>query len=160
MTIKAILAHDDKNGIGKNGSMPWPHNKEDMKWFRDQTRWGIVVMGRKTWESIGSVSLKDRYNIVISSSPEFIKGNPDEIFSGDLMTYLHEKERQAPHRKIWVIGGANIYEQCIPFCDNLYLSHIKGDYDCDTFVNLEKYTQRFVKISEKNIGNTTFSVWI
>ncbi|MCV6900975.1 dihydrofolate reductase, partial [Escherichia coli] len=53
--------------MGYKGGLPWPHNSEDMKWFKESTRGDVVVMGRKTWESIGKKPLPKRKNIIISS---------------------------------------------------------------------------------------------
>lgn len=81
MTVNAILACDTEHGIGKNGGLPWPHNPADMKWFADNTRDGVVVMGRKTWDSLGNMRLKGRVNVVLSGDVASVKGNPDVAFS-------------------------------------------------------------------------------
>ena len=132
MSVNAILAMDSNMGIGWENSLPWPHNKKDMKWFRDCTNGHVVVMGRKTWESFGCKPLPNRTNIVISSrKPE---GDPDVWYSGDMNMILEELEEDYPGLHIFVIGGANIYRQALPFCDKLYITQMKGVYKCDTFM--------------------------
>lgn len=162
MTINAILAHDDKYGIGKNNDMPWERNAADMKWFRDCTLGHVVVMGRKTWESIGSKPLKNRINVVVSNQqfPPPKDGGPDHVLSGDtihgirtLLAHLY------PDLKIWIIGGANIYKQTLSHCANIYLTHIPGDYDCDTFVPINEYLSGYAKLANKKQDGLTFSIW-
>lgn len=157
MTVNAILAHDDKYGIGKNGKLPWPHNAADMKWFRESTNKGVVVMGRKTWESIGSTKLPNRVNVVVSGSE--VEGTPDEKYSGDLRSLIKSLKLQYADRKIWIIGGANIYEQTLPLCDSIYLTHIPGDYDCDAFVPMDKFLDGYLPMAKKNQAGLTFSIW-
>ena len=64
--MKAILAADADWGIGKDGTMPWPHNSDDLKWFKECTIDSTVIMGRKTWDSLPFKPLSDRQNIIIS----------------------------------------------------------------------------------------------
>ena len=131
MSVNVILAADDNFGIGNENSLPWDKNKKDMAWFREKTMNGIVLMGRKTWESIGSKKLKDRTNVVVTSRE--LEG-PDFTTSGDMLEILTEIKRRYLDRDIWVIGGAEIYFQTIPLADKLYLTTIRGRYTCDTYV--------------------------
>jgi dihydrofolate reductase len=157
MTVNAILAHDDKYGIGKNGGLPWPHNESDMKWFRDCTLGHVVIMGRKTWESIGSKNLPNRINIVISRSK--LQGTPDSVYYGELHTLIKMVKTEYPDLKIWIIGGADVYKQTLPLCDNIYLTHIKGDYGCDATVPLDKYLHDYTEIKKNEQEDLTFSIW-
>lgn len=160
--INAILAHDDKWGIGKNNDLPWERNAADMKWFRDCTIGHVVVMGRKTWESIGSKPLSKRVNVVVSNQqfPDPKNGGPDHVLSGDvsqgIRTLLNDLY---PDLKIWIIGGANLYKQTLSHCDNIYLTHIAGDYSCDTFVPMNEYLTDHVKLANKKQDGLTFSIW-
>lgn len=157
MTVNAILAHDDKFGIGKDGKLPWPHSPADMKWFRDCTNGHVVVMGRKTWESIGSKKLPNRTNIVVTRSR--IEGNPDGVYYGDMSALINMIRKDYPDLKTWIIGGADIYKQALPYCDNIYLTHIKGDYNCDAFVPLRDYLIGYAKMANKEQDELTFSIW-
>ena len=65
--IRGILAHDKECVIGKDGGLPWPKNSEDLKWFKECTEHSIVVMGRKTWESL-PFKLPNRDTVVVTSS--------------------------------------------------------------------------------------------
>lgn len=160
--VNAILACDIKHGIGKNGGLPWPRNDADMKWFAENTRGGILVMGRKTWESIGCVGLKGRINIVLSCSPELVGGTPDMIKcsgSGDIGRLLQNIEHEFPGKTVWVIGGAEVYNQALPFCKNLYLTKFKEEYDCDAFVD-KTLLQPFTKLAgDAQSEACSFSIW-
>jgi dihydrofolate reductase len=162
MTINAILACDTQYGIGRNGGLPWPHNPADMKWFADNTRDGVVVMGRKTWDSLGNMRLKGRVNVVLSSDVESVKGNPDIAYSvgpNEMQKLLQNLEMEYPTKKIWIIGGGEIYRQALPFCNNLYLTKFKESYDCDTFINSNQLKVFQQLTSEKQSDECSFSIW-
>ena len=102
MTLALIAAHDDNLVIGKDGDLPW-HIPEDLRYFMRKTKGHPLVMGRKTWESIGSMPLKDRENIVISRS-----GNWDNatVFKSldEALEYLKDRDL------VYIGGGSGIYQ--------------------------------------------------
>jgi dihydrofolate reductase len=155
--INAIVACDINNGIGKSGALPWPHNAEDMKWFRDNTEGGIVVMGRKTWESIGCRKLPRRKNLVITNSK--IYGDYDMKYYGNMQKVLQNIQSDNPYANVWIIGGGEIYSQALPFCDRLYLTKFKDKYECDTFLDPEQLKPFIRLINSKNSDVCSFSVW-
>lgn len=104
--IAAIVAMNQDRIIGKDGGLPW-HYPEDLKRFKRKTIDGTIIMGRKTWESIGSKPLPGRRNIVISRNPlanvecyNSIERAIDQVDGG-----------------IWIIGGGLIYNSALKFCD-------------------------------------------
>jgi dihydrofolate reductase len=157
MTVNAIIAHDDKYGIGKNGGLPWPHNPADMKWFRDCTNGHVVVMGRKTWESLGNKKLPNRTNIVVTRSD--LNGAPDGKYYGEMTNLIQMIKMEYPDLKTWIIGGADIYKQALPFCDNIYVTKVPGDYKCDTFVPIQEYLVGYAKMAKKEQDGLEFSIW-
>lgn len=157
MTINAILAHDDNYGIGKNGGLPWPNNPADMKWFKECTSGHIVVMGRKTWESLGSKKLPNRTNIVVTRSD--IEGNYDGKYFGEMTKLIQLLKLEYPDLKTWIIGGADLYKQSLPFCDNIYITKVSGTYDCDTFVPINDYLIGYNEMAKKKQDGLTFSIW-
>lgn len=162
MTINAILACDTEYGIGKNGGLPWPHNPEDMKWFAENTRDGVVVMGRKTWDSLGNMRLKARVNVVLSSDGASVKGKPDVVFSvgpNEMQKLLQNLEMDYAPKKIWIIGGGEIYRQALPFCNNLYLTKFKESYGCDTFIDKQQLLSFQRLSSDKTSEMCSFSIW-
>ena len=142
--INIILACDNKFGIGKDNSLPWNFS-EDMKYFKrltefsdDFSKKSCVIMGRKTWESIPNNYLKNRANIVISRNKD-IKGNEKIIFFDSLIFAINYSKEN--FNNIWIIGGSEIYNQSFNYylVDNIYLTKIDNDFDCDKFIELPKY---------------------
>lgn len=132
MIVSLIAAVDSKNGIGLNGIMPWGHIKDDMQFFRSTTTGYPVIMGRVTFESLGSKPLPKRKNIVISSSInneiKYDNLSFDNSFEDVLSKLLLEKYNQ-----IFIIGGESIYKKALDYADRVYLTHINKDYNCDRF---------------------------
>lgn len=160
MSINIILATDTKGGIGKNNGLPWPHAPSDMKWFRENTKNGVLVMGSNTWKSIGSQRLPNRVNIVVSHQTKF-DGTPDCIWSGAMTDILSGCQDKYQDQKIWVIGGANIYHQAIPLCDHIYLTKFDDTYECDRFVDLNEILKKMYLMATKRSeeDKCTMSIW-
>lgn len=138
--INIIAAMGKNRVIGKDNKLPW-HISDDLKNFKKLTSGNVVVMGRKTFESIGK-PLPNRVNIVISSSMPETEGI---IVCHDIPSAL-EKARSY-NKEIFIIGGATIYQQTIPWADRMYLSYVKGDYDGDAF--FPEYDESKWKIDHK-----------
>lgn len=140
--IKVIFAKTYDGGIGLNGKMPWPHLKEDMKHFRNSTLKQAVIMGRITYESLGSVPLLGRHNIIVTSS-ETIAG-PCAALSGtwELARSLDEaieKARDQGFDEVWVIGGKRLFEEAIPRASVVSITTIHPDvYHGETDVKLDR----------------------
>lgn len=139
MSINLIVAFDSKRGIGLNGDIPWKI-KDDLKYFKEKTVNSTVIMGRRTWESIGSKSLPDRENIIISKT---LRGTVDGQFSvytslnNALKYILSQNVGLLNLKKIFIIGGQELYSESLYYFNNLidsiYITEIKGDYKCDKF---------------------------
>ena len=131
--IKCIVAIEGSGGIGYCGHMPWPKLSRDMKWFRELTTGGVVVMGSKTWASIGKL-LPGRINVVISS----------RIVAGANLTYddpivaLADLGERFVGRDIYVIGGSQLYDSVMSLVQEFYVTHISRDYVCDRFFDIDK----------------------
>lgn len=115
--------------IGKDGTLPW-HLSEDLKLFKAHTSGNIVIMGRKTFDSIGR-PLPNRRNIVVSKSIQ-----EDEKAAG--VEYFPDLDHalaaaQEGDGRIFIIGGASIYHQMIERADRLYISLVDGDFEGDTY---------------------------
>lgn len=138
MTVNAILACDINFGIGNEGDLPWPKNPRDMLWFREHTKGHVVVMGRSTWESIGSKPLPGRVNVVVTSKD--LKG-PEFTMHGEMKDIIDTVKSRYKEQDVWVIGGADIYKQAIPYCDKLYLTTINKSFECDKYVEADIITK-------------------
>ena len=135
--ISAIVAVDNNWGIGYNGDL-LEHIPEDLKYFKELTTGHVVVMGRKTWDSLPQKPLKDRLNIVISRQP---RGPLGEMAFTISMGEVKICFALSGNDKEWfVIGGGSIYQELLPFCDRVYVTKIYKDHDnVDTyFPNLDK----------------------
>ena len=131
MKIKLIAATDLHYGIGKNGSLLFKI-PEDLRLFKQLTAGNIVLMGRKTFESIGCRPLPDRINIVISSTKNY--ENDGAITFDNLETVVECSEQHFPDKDLYIIGGGQIYEQGIKYADEVILTKYNKLYeDADTY---------------------------
>lgn len=153
--IKAIMAVDEAWGIGKKGTLPWPANKEDLKQFKDKTTGHIVVMGSKTWKDpCFPAPLKNRENMVVTNDPWRYPG-ADFYLHMNIADQIKEIDAR-DDRDVWIIGGAKVIEQCWDIIEEFHLTIIKGNYDCDTKlnVNINEFTIIDSTITNENIYYT------
>jgi dihydrofolate reductase len=115
--------------IGRDGGIPW-RLPEDVAHFKELTVGHAVVMGRKTWASIPDRfrPLPDRRNVVVTRSPDWSAGGAERVSSVEAALEL-----LADERRVYVIGGAEIYAVALPYADELLLSEIDLDVAGDTF---------------------------
>lgn len=123
--VSIIVAIAQNGTIGDKNSLLW-HIKEDMRFFRTTTSGHPVIMGRKTFESLGSKPLPKRTNIVITRA--------DREFEGALTAHsLEEAIRMAGEdEEIFVMGGAQIYSDALSVVDRMYITVVERDYEGDT----------------------------
>jgi len=135
MSVYLIAAMDDCGGIGKEGNLPW-RSSMDLQFFKHMTKGQIVVMGRKTYESLPNGPLPDRINWVVSrNGPEGFDGKVHWFQSLEAMLG-HYFCSCADQKELWVIGGAEIYRQAIywPCLDGIVRTWFKTKVeDCDAF---------------------------
>ncbi|HMK27635.1 MAG TPA: dihydrofolate reductase [Chitinophagaceae bacterium] len=160
MTISFVVAAATNNAIGKDGKLPW-HLPNDMKHFKNIT-WGMpIVMGRKTFESLGR-ALPGRKNIVITRQPGWktegaiaVKNIDDALFVA----------RETDAKEIMVIGGGEIYKTLFDKAHRIYLTRVEVEPEADTFfpaLHPEKWqlmSQQDHEADEKNAYNYSFQVW-
>lgn len=124
-TIKIISAMGERGEIGYNNDLPWKPIKEDLKEFMIATMEDTLIMGRRTWESIGKQVLPGRKMVVVSRnrvrmpSGHYWCKTPEEAF------------KRFPDA--WVIGGSSLYAHALSIANEMLLSHIKGIYDADRY---------------------------
>lgn len=131
--IRHMVAIDNKRGIAKDGLQPWKL-PTDENYFREQTKLygGVVLMGRKTFEVIGA-SLPGRQNFVLTRDREFDAEGINVIHNLD--AFLDE------HPEVWIVGGAELYEQTLTRASELYITEIQEDFGCSTFYpRFDKFT--------------------
>jgi dihydrofolate reductase len=123
MKIILIVAKTQKNVIGLNNQMPWKLNR-DMQFFKETTTHHTILMGRKTFQSLGK-PLKNRNNWVLSKEKNTINQENITLFSS-VKDALETAENQGI-KNLFVIGGSQIYTQTLPFADELLITHIKDN---------------------------------
>jgi dihydrofolate reductase len=129
MAFKAIAAMSLNRVIGSGNKLPW-HLPEDFKWFKQMTTGHVLVMGRNTFASIGK-SLPNRTTIVLSRNGQLLQIPGVQTFQS-----IEELDRYAAAntgRGIFICGGAQIYEQLLPRCSDLYLTLVKREIEGDAF---------------------------
>ncbi|MDQ0162784.1 dihydrofolate reductase [Bacillus alveayuensis] len=135
--ISFIFAMDRNRLIGQNNQLPW-HLPADLKYFKNMTMGHKIVMGRKTFESIGR-PLPGRENIVLSTNRHFHPEGCQVFYSMDeFLTFANKHQEE----EIFVIGGANIFEKLLPYADRLYITEIDEQFTGDTYFppfNLEEW---------------------
>lgn len=163
MTILSmIVATADNNIIGKDNDMPW-HLPADLAYFKRVTLGKPIIMGRKTYESIGR-PLPGRRNIVISRDENYTAGGVDVVTSVEQALVLVAGVNEAV-AEVMVIGGGAIYKHCLPTADRLYVTHIKAAIDGDTQFpsyddgSWQKISSELRPSDEKNAYDLDFCVY-
>lgn len=127
--VSIIAAIDEKRGLGKNNDLLF-RIPEDLQRFRQLTAGKPVIMGRKTFESIGRV-LPNRTNIIITRDKNFKAEGTIVVHS--LEEALQQAQSKPSNEEIFIIGGGQIFAQALPLVQKLYLTLVEGDYGADTF---------------------------
>jgi len=125
--FKAIAAMSENRVIGNGNKIPW-HLPEDFKWFKKMTTGQIIVMGRKTFESIGK-PLPNRTTIVLSRTNFQYPGV-------QTISDLGQLDMKNETREVFICGGAQIYEQTLSLCSDLYLTLVKRKVEGEAFFPL------------------------
>lgn len=135
--FQAIAAMAENRVIGCGNKIPW-HLPEDFKWFKKMTTGQVIVMGRKTFESIGK-ALPNRETIVLSRRDMEIRG---VRVVGSLAEIPIDNEA----RKVFICGGAEVYALALPLCSDLYLTHVKRTVTGNVFFPV--FEDRFISAGQ------------
>lgn len=152
--IIGLFAVDDAGGVGNNGGMPWPPNKDDFTWFRETTLNQVVVMGKTTWNSPDMPKpLPKRTNVVITNNHILEVNDNNDIISvtGHIPIILTSLKRRYSENNIFVIGGVNVLLQSKPVLEKLYITRIPGTYTADTQIDLDNFLKDFILINTKDL---------
>jgi dihydrofolate reductase len=134
--FKAIAAMSLNRVIGAGNRLPW-HLPEDFKWFKQMTTGQVIVMGRRTFESIGK-PLPHRTTLVLSRSGAVIPGVR-------VISSLAEIDLAHETRQVFICGGAQLYAQTLPLCSDLYLTLVKRTVEGDAF--FPPFEEQFLPVS-------------
>lgn len=156
MNIAMIAAIGKNRELGRNNDLIW-HFKEDMRFFRETTKGATVIMGRKTFESLPK-ALPGRRNIVISSNTAYRAEGT--LVVPDIESALESAEKD---KKIFIIGGARIYQAFLPYAKQLYLTEIDAACeDADTFFpafDTARYHREVLKSIETDNTKLSFVLY-
>ncbi len=159
MKISLIVARTKNNVIGKGNQMPW-HLPVDLAWFKKNTLNKPVIMGRKTYESIGRL-LPYRPNIILSRSDFKIEG---ALHATSLEQGLQIAAALSDVKEIMIIGGGELFKQALPLAQRLYLTEIQTEIEGDTFFEFDQSQwqlkqEEYSEINENNNYLCHFMVW-
>lgn len=160
MIISLLLAASENNVIGKNNQLPW-HLPNDLKYFKNLT-WGLpILMGRKTFDSIGK-PLPGRKSIVITRNGGWRHDGVEVVHS------IGEAVSQAEAlgaKEIFVIGGAEIFNASLPDASRIYMTRIHQVFEGDVFfpeideMQWQRTSSRYCAADEKNPCDHTYEIW-
>lgn len=148
--ISIIAAIGSNRELGENNKLLW-HIPEDLERFKEITSHHPVIMGRKTYESIGR-PLPERVNIIVTHDKNFSR--PGCLTAGSLeeaITMARKKDKN----EIFIIGGGQIYDQAIGIADKLYLTKVEGNFEADTF--FPDYSRFKTIISQKTVEDKRYN---
>ena len=157
-SLSIAVAISENYAIGKNNQLLW-HMPADLKFFKKTTSGHTVIMGRKTFDSVGK-PLPNRRNIVITRDLTLKIDGVEVVNSLDEAILITKNEA----KPIFIIGGAEIYKQALPKTDTLYLTTIHHNFDADTFFpHLDSNEWKVISVEhhqadEKNQYDYTFEV--
>ena len=157
--ISLIVAASINNAIGKENQLLW-HLPNDLKFFKNTTWGGVVIMGRKTFESVNK-PLPGRTNIVITKQPDW---NAENVEVANSLDDALEKATALNFKEIFIIGGGEIYKQSITIANRIYLTKVHTEIDGDTFFpdlnnDWKMISNRDFKSDEKNKFDHSFQIW-
>ena len=160
MILSLLVAADENNVIGRDNKLPW-HLPNDLRYFKNQT-WGMpILMGRKTFESIGK-PLPGRKSIVITRNDDWHHDGVNVVHS---IEDAIQKAESFGVKEIFVIGGAEIFNSSLPETNRIYLTRIHEQFDGDVYFpevsdkDWQLVSSRFCEADEKNAFNHTYQVW-
>ncbi|WP_190600360.1 dihydrofolate reductase [Candidatus Vesicomyidisocius sp. SY067_SCS001] len=142
MKLSIIVAMDDNYLIGKDNSLPW-YLPADLAYFKKTTIGKTILMGRKTYESIG-MSLPNRRNIIVSQNTKFKADNCEVVSSIDVALSLANNDNE-----LMIVGGSSFYDQIIDKVDRLYITEVKGKFDGDAYFP-EFDRTKFIELSRES----------
>ena len=156
--INAIFAVDSNGGLGKNGSLPWPKNSEDLRWFKQNTLGHIVVMGGNTWrDPLMPKPLPGRINVVVTS--QTVDTDGVIVYNKDYKQHLLELQSQYPDKDVYIIGGASLFNDTRDLIERVALTRFTDSYDCDVTMDLDNYLEDFGLIEQTVKDSGIYQIW-
>lgn len=143
--ISLLVAMDRNHVIGYENDMPW-HLPKDLKHFKEKTTENTMIMGRKTFDSIGRV-LPNRKNVILTEQEEYNVEGAHIINQLDDVCELNEKK---PDEELFIIGGGALFKQVLPHADRMYITEIHEEFPGDTY--FPSFSKTDWKLTKKEKG--------
>jgi dihydrofolate reductase len=159
MILKAIVAYAENRVIGKDNDLIW-HLPNDLKHFKRHTAGKTIIMGRKTWDSLGGRPLPNRRHIVITRSTDFSANGAEVVNSLEAAIELAQNEDE-----VFIVGGAQIYTLSLPIIDVLEITEVHAEFEGDAFfpvfqeADFELTSQEHHPADDKHKYSFTFKTW-
>ena len=145
--ISLLVAMERNHVIGSNNDLPW-HLPNDLRYFKEKTIGNTIIMGRKTFASIGR-ALPKRRNVVITRNSEI--EFPDGVEVIDNLDLVRQWNNEQPNEEFFIIGGGEVFNQALSFADRLYITWIDEDFTGDVYFP-EFSIEKDWSLSSKNKG--------
>lgn len=165
--LNLIVAVDECGGFGKNGKIPW-HYTEDLKHFQKVTKGAACIMGRLTYQDMYDmiVARKEKnkktkkpiqFKEILPGRDSYVVTRHKELMGVTTVNNIRRAVESTKKDRIFVIGGERMYTEALPFVNKIYLTLVKGDYNCDKFFPID-YVRKNFKITggEKGSDNLLF----
>jgi dihydrofolate reductase len=161
MILSLVVAASTNNAIGKNNQLLW-HLPNDLKFFKNTT-WAMpIVMGRKTFESLGGKPLNGRLNIVITRQKNWEATGVIAVGSLEDAIFVAKENK---YKEMFIVGGGEIYKDTIKKADKIFMTRVHTEIDGDTFfpeIDSSKFaltSNRDLPADEKHIFSYSFQLW-
>lgn len=143
--LSLIVAMGENHVIGLQNDMPW-HLPHDLQYFKTKTTGHTIVMGRKTFESLGRI-LPNRKHIVLTTSERTF---PEEVEVVSTIQEILRYKESNPKERLFIIGGGQLYKQMLPYVDRMYITKIKQSFEGDVY--FPKFNEKDWKLVSKEKG--------
>ena len=157
--MRLIVAFNHNNVIGNNNKIPW-YIPEDLKLFQKITKNHIIVMGRKTFESLPNGPLKNRINVVITNQTElYDKNNETLIYTNFENSFaLLERLQKETQKEVFIIGGNTIYKEYFEYCTKFHISFINNTQSGDTTFpyNIQYFQDHYTLVTKDEKTDFTY----
>ena len=158
MILSCVIAFGKNRGLGFGNKLPW-HLPDDLKHFKEITRGHTVIMGRKTFDSMGRL-LPERKNIIITRDRSY------QVPGATLVHSIEEAiEKVKDEKEVFVIGGGEIVKLALPYLDRMYLTHVEAEVPADSFFpefdpeEWKVVSEKFHPKDEKHLYDFTFKIY-
>lgn len=143
--ISLLVAMDRNHVIGYENDMPW-HLPKDLRHFKEKTIGNTMIMGRKTFDSIGRV-LPNRKNVILTHQKGYHVDGTDVINNLDI---VYEWNENNPNEELFIVGGGNLFKQVLPHADRMYITEIDEEFPGDTYFPI--FSELDWKLTKKEKG--------